>query len=127
MKDFNLIFCFLFIFSAALQYNDPDPYVWMPIYLYTAVLCWLAFRGKFFPKGYIAGIILYLGYAVYLFIEKDGVADWYSKYDSESLVQTMKATKPWIENTREFGGLLLLIIALGVNYFYSRKVRRKTN
>jgi hypothetical protein len=124
MKIFNLIFCLLFIFSAVLQYNDPDPYIWMPIYLYGAALCWLAFRNEFYPKAYIAGIVIYIGYASYLFIEKDGVADWYSKYDSESLVQTMKATKPWIENTREFGGLLLLILALLVNFIYYRKYRK---
>jgi hypothetical protein len=27
----------------------------------------------------------------------------------------MKATKPWIENTREFGGLLIVIGALTFN------------
>ena len=32
MKVFNLIFCLLFIFSAALQYNDPDPLRWMLLY-----------------------------------------------------------------------------------------------
>jgi len=126
VKIFNLLFCLLFIFSAALQYNDPDPYLWMPIYLYGAALCWLAFRNKYFPMAYITGIILYFGYAVYLFLENDGVIDWYSKHDSESLVQTMKATKPWIENTREFGGLLILIIVLAINYFYSKRIVSST-
>jgi Transmembrane family 220, helix len=51
MKIFNILFCILFIISAALQYNDPDPYVWMPIYLYGAALCWLAFRGKYYPSA----------------------------------------------------------------------------
>jgi hypothetical protein len=56
MKVFNILFFILFVLSAALQYNDPDPWLWMPIYLYGAVLCWLAFRGRYFPKAYIAGI-----------------------------------------------------------------------
>lgn len=69
----------------------------------------------------MVGIIGYLGYAVYLFFTKDGVLDWATKHDAESLVQTMKAEKPWIEDTREFGGLLILIVVLVVNYIYFRK------
>lgn len=70
MKVFNLIFCFLFVISAGLQYNDPDPYVWIPIYMYGAVLCWLAFKNKFYPLAYIAGILVFLAYAIYLFLQR---------------------------------------------------------
>ena len=125
MKIFNIIFCLLFIFSAALQYNDPDPYLWMPVYMYGAVLCWLAFKNKFFPKAYLIGIVAYLGYAVYLFFAKDGVLDWITKYNAEDIAATMKAEKPWIEETREFFGLVILVVALLINYLYAkRKVRQ---
>jgi hypothetical protein len=126
MKIFNLLFCLLFIFSAALQYNDPDPYVWMPIYLYGAALCWLAFRGRYFPKAYLIGIIIYTGYALYLFFAKDGVLDWIKEHNAENIAETMKATKPWIEETREFFGLIILIVVLAIDYFYSkRKTKRR--
>jgi len=69
MKIFNIFFCIVFIFFAALQYNDPDPYVWMPIYLYAAVLCWLAFRNKYFPGVYLLGIAVY---ATYKFFDENG-------------------------------------------------------
>jgi hypothetical protein len=121
MKAFNLIFCLLFIFSAALQYNDPDPYVWMPIYMYGAVLCWLAFRNKYYPKAYLIGVFIYLGYAIYLFFAKDGVLDWINEHNAEDIASTMKAEKPWIEETREFFGLIILIVVLAIDYFYSRK------
>lgn len=121
MKIFNLIFCLLFAFSAGLQYNDPDPYLWIPIYLYGTILCWLAFRGKYYPGAYIVGILLYLVYAVYLFFTSDGVLDWMTKHNAEDIAATMKAEKPWIEDTREFFGLLILIIVLVINYFYARK------
>jgi len=121
MKAFNIIFCLLFVFSAALQYNDPDPYVWMPIYMYGAVLCWLAFRNKYYPKAYLIGIFIYLGYAIYLFFAKDGVLDWINKHNAEDIAATMKAEKPWIEETREFFGLIILIVVLAINFFYSRK------
>lgn len=121
MKIFNLIFCLLFAFSAGLQYNDPDPYLWIPIYLYGTVLCWLAFRNKFYPKAYLAGIIFYLAYATYLFFTKDGVWDWMTKHNAEDIAATMKAEKPWIEDTREFFGLVILIVVLSINFFYARK------
>ena len=121
MKVFNLIFCLLFLFSAGLQYNDPDPYIWILIYLYGAVLCWLAFRNQFYPKLYLLGIIICGTYAIYLFFAKDGVLDWIQKHNAENIAGSMKATKPWIEETREFFGLLILIIVLLVNYFYSKK------
>ena len=123
MKVLNLIFCLLFVISAALQYNDPDPYIWIPIYMYGAVLCWLAFRNKFYPRAYLIGIIVYVVYAIGLFFWKNGVLDWMTKHNAEDIAATMKAEKPWIEETREFFGLLILIVALTINYFYARKRR----
>jgi phage-related holin len=121
MKIFNLIFCILFVFSAALQYNDPDPWLWIPIYMYAAILCWLAFRGKYFPRAYLLGIAGYLVYAVILFFEEDGVLDWLTKHNAANIAGSMKAEKPWIEDTREFFGLMIMIIVLLIDYFYSRK------
>ena len=125
MKVFNLVFCLVFIFFAALQYNDPDPYVWIPIYMYSAILCWLAFRNKFFPKAYLIGIIIYAVYAIGLFFWKNGVLDWASKHNAEDIAATMKADKPWIEETREFFGLLILIVVLLIDYFHARKKTAK--
>jgi hypothetical protein len=125
MKIFNIFFCFVFILFAALQYNDPDPYVWMPIYLYTAVLCWLAFRNKFYPTAYIAGIIVYAVYALYKVFDANGLIDWATKHHAENIAETMKAEKPWIEESREFFGLVILIVVLLVNYFYAKhKMKR---
>ena len=121
MKIFNLVFCILFILFAALQYNDPDPYVWMPIYLFAAVLCWLAFRGKYYPAACLAGIAVYFAYAVFLFFTNDGVWDWMTKHDAANIAETMHAEKPWIEDAREFFGLLILIVVLAIDYRAGRK------
>ena len=125
MKIFNLVFCIVFILFAALQYNDPDPYVWIPIYLYAAVLCWLAARNKFYLGAYIFGNVFYFAYAVYLFFIRNGVLDWVEKHDAQSIAGSMKAETPWIEDTREFFGLVILIVVLLINYIYSK--RRKKN
>ena len=123
MRITNLIFSVLFVLFALLQYNDPDPYLWIPIYLYAAVLCGQAYRGRNYPRAYLLGILFYSLYAAYLIFTNDGVIDWYTRHDAENLVQTMKAEKPWIEDTREFGGLVILIVALALNY---RSAKRST-
>ncbi|MFY0252514.1 transmembrane 220 family protein [Chitinophaga sp. 30R24] len=120
MKFLNIVLCLMFILFAGLQYNDPDPYVWMPIYLYAALFCWLAAKRKFYRKWYVAGMLIYLAYATYKFFDQNGVEDWFTKHHAENLAETMKATKPWIEETREFFGLFICIAALGMNYIYSK-------
>lgn len=124
MKIFNLLFAILFLIFAGLQYNDPDPYVWIPIYLYAAILCWLAARNKFYPTAYLVGITIYAAYALYLFFTSDGVLDWIEKHNAENIAGSMKASTPWIEDTREFFGLFITIAVLAVNWIYAkRKIR----
>lgn len=126
MKAFNIVFIVLYIIFAGLQYNDPDPYIWMPIYLYGAYLCWLAIKRKYNPVLYIIGFVVYLGYAAYLFFDRTGVLDWAEEHHAEDIVQTMKATKPWIEETREFGGLIILVIVMLIDMIWLRNQRTKT-
>ena len=130
MRIFNIFFCLVFILFAALQYNDPDPYVWVPIYLYTAVLCGLAARKQYYRGAYLVGILIYIAYATWLFFDRHGVVDWATHHNAENIAQSMKAGKPWIEETREFFGLFILIIVLLINYVHAsqrslKKQRKK--
>jgi Transmembrane family 220, helix len=124
MKIFNIIFIFIFIVFAGLQYNDPDPYVWMPIYLYAALLCWLSIKGKFYPKAYWAGFVVYGSYAIYKMFDENGLIDWIRKHNAENIAGTMKAESPWVEETREFFGLVIVIAVLVINYIYSSALKR---
>lgn len=117
MKVFNIFFAVVFIVFAALQYNDPDPYLWVPIYLFAATICILALFKKHYGVLYALALTAFIVFAAYLFFDKTGVLNWASEHNAENLVQSMKATKPWIEETREFGGLFIAIIVLAVNYF----------
>ena len=121
MKVFNLIFCFLFVVFAALQYNDPDPYLWVPIYMYTAVLCWLAARGRYYLNAYLAGMVVYVIYAIYKAFDANGLIDWIKFHNAANLAATMKAEQPWIEESREFFGLIILIAVLAINYFVAKR------
>lgn len=124
MKALNIFFIIIFVISAGLQYNDPDPYVWMPIYLYAALLCYWAIKRKYKPALYYVGLAVYLAYAIYLFVDKMGVLNWAEQHNAENIAQTMKATKPWIEETREFFGLLIVIFALIANMIWLRKYKK---
>jgi len=46
---------------------------------------------------------------------------WFNEHEAESLVQSMKATKPWIEQSREFGGLLIISIVITINMVNNKK------
>ena len=121
MKIFNLVFTILFIIFAALQYNDLDPYVWIPIYLVSAYVCFQTYKGKFDKFSHWIIIAFCLIYAVRLFIDPNGVMAWFKEHNAENLVQSMKATKPWIEQTREFGGLSIILVVAVINIITNKK------
>ena len=116
----NIIFSLLFVAFAYFNLNDSDGWLWVLIYLITAAICALAAAKKWFPKITLAYIVILLFYAGYFFISKDGVMDWMTEYNTPSITESMQATKPYIEKTREFFGLLIAIAALAVNYFFRR-------
>lgn len=113
----NVIFCLAFAAFAYVNLNDSDAWLWVSIYMVASVACGLAAFGLYYPVIYLIAITFYLIYAIRLFFVKDGVKDWLLKYHQPSLVESMQATKPYIENAREFFGLLIISGALVMNYF----------
>jgi hypothetical protein len=119
-KVFSLVFGVLFVICAGLQWNDPDPYLWMPLYLLSALSCAFAFKGVVAKRLNIFNIAAYSVYAVYLLVEQDGVISWATEHHFESLTQSMLASAPWIENTREFGGLFIMMLVCAINLYVGR-------
>ena len=117
-KAFSLVFGVLFLVCAGLQWNDPDPYLWIPLYLLSALSCAYAFKGNSAVRLNTFNIVLYGAYAVFLFLTKDGVISW---------AQSMMASTPWIENTREFGGLFIMLVVCAVNLYIDRQQRPAEN
>ena len=113
----NVLFFVSFMGFAWVNLNDKDAWLWVSIYVAAALCCGLVVFKKYYPVVYLVLVGLYLGYAVILFFAKDGVRDWIIKYHKPSIVETMQATKPYIEKTREFFGLLIIAAALLINYF----------
>ncbi|MDT0684972.1 transmembrane 220 family protein [Autumnicola psychrophila] len=112
----NILFCIAFAGFAYVNLNDKDSWLWVTIYMVAAIACGFAAFGTYFPMIYLIAIAFYMAFAVVLFFSKEGVLDWITKYKQESIVQSMQATKPYIEKTREFFGLLIISAALVINY-----------
>ncbi|UTA69511.1 MULTISPECIES: transmembrane 220 family protein [Emticicia] len=58
------IFMAMFIYAAIVQYNDPDPYVWVPTYLIPVFLCYHKMKGKGEPIMFFTIGLLYLMWAI---------------------------------------------------------------
>ena len=116
----NVLFCLSFILFAYFNLNDSDAVLRVSIYMIVAIICGLAIFELYFPVAYLILFVLYVSYALALFFSKDGVRDWLFKYNRPSITQSMQATKPYIEKTREFFGLLIACAVLAMNYFAGR-------
>jgi len=55
------------------------------------------------------------------------VFSWATEHHFDSLTQSMMASTPWIENTREFGGLITMIVVCAINLYASRQYMSNEN
>lgn len=122
MKYFYLTFAILFILFAALQWNDPDPLHWIIIYGYMAAICLMVAFGKIKRWLIITGIVVYSVYAAVL---APSFFTWLRSPDrSELFDEFAKMQNLYIEETREFLGLLICLFVLGIIFFMNRKATR---
>lgn len=117
----RIIITVLFILFAAFQINDPDPWRWIALYGYIAVMGALGhFNIKTKPFLW-AGMILCVVWMAFLV---PGFIEWI-RMGMPSIVEEMKAEEKHIELVREFLGLLLSIFALALLLFFdSRSVSK---
>lgn len=108
MKAFNLVLAILFLVFAIVQYNDPDPWLWIATYTFIAIISAMAAFGQY--RKWMIGFGVGFCLIHFLFLLPDFV-DWFSS-GAESIVGSMKAEKPHIELTREFLGLGLCLLVL---------------
>ena len=98
----------LFLLFAIVQWNDPDPLIWMIFYgVMSLIYILLALRKKF---AFYLSVLMLIVSVVYMGFILPEIIKWI-KDGMPSIVQSMKATIPSIEYTREFLGLLLCLIA----------------
>jgi len=59
-RTFASVMCAVFLLSLAVQYNDPDPELWMPIYGLAAALAGLGAAGRLPLAPNALALVLYL-------------------------------------------------------------------
>jgi hypothetical protein len=119
MKLTYWILAAIFVLFAAAQANDPDPFLWILLYGGVAALFAAAALDRLFRPAawlWLIGAVLWAGYLAPHFVE------WINM-GMPSIVETMKAEKPWIEFTREFLGLSITAAACGWLLWSKRHVR----
>ena len=89
---------------AAVQYNDPDPLLWIALYGAGSVLLVLAAAGW---RRRWAVLVVLGAYAVVGATLLPGFVDWLLHYPGSDLTAPMAADRPHIEESRELVGLLI--------------------
>jgi hypothetical protein len=98
----NRIMAGLFLLSAALQYNDPDPWRWTLLYAAAAAACLLAGRSRL--ASWLAAAV-----AAVTLVWAASLSPILPEVRPTDLVKTMKAENPTIELGREFLGLVIVL------------------
>ena len=107
-KNIYFVISGLFFLFAVVQWNDPDPLIWMIFYGAMSLIYILLALGKKF--AFYLSVLMLTVSVVYMGFILPEIIKWI-KDGMPSIVQSMKATIPTIEYTREFLGLLLCLIA----------------
>ncbi len=107
----------LFAWSAFVQWNDPDPVLWILVYGAVAACCALAAFGRR-PRVVLTVLLAVLG--GWMLWMAPGFVQWLGM-GAPSIVEEMQAHEPHIELVREFLGLLIAVAVLAVLRFGGRK------
>ena len=120
-KPLNYVMLAMFLFSLAVQYNDPDPWVWMTIYGLAAAACLLANKQP--SQWWLSGALLLvtIGWAATIaprVLGRVAFAELFEAWEMKDLR---------VEEAREFGGLLIVavwMLVLFLRTHYTRLTHR---
>jgi hypothetical protein len=73
VKNFYALMMLLLGYAMAMQYNDPDPWFWVALYLYAFVVTICGYLQKpVTPKLAIVGALGYIGYMIFSWPQVEG-------------------------------------------------------
>ena len=122
MKIFNILFALIFLSFVYVQFNDPDPILWITIYGSMVVICAMAAFNQYPKRIYIILLVLFIGYST-LYIPS--VITWLKQDDLTDLFDEIaKMEHLYIEESREFLGLMICVVVLAINFVRSRKINK---
>jgi amino acid transporter len=118
MSVINLVMAALFVFGAVVQFNDPDKFVWIVIYLLAAGVCVLAYRrpAVVWPAALVAlGCLVWAATLGPDVLGQIPFGDMFGAWEMRNI---------GIERSREMYGLVIIaawMVAIALNAFRSRR------
>jgi len=114
----HLLLATLFFIFGIVQWNDPDPYLWIGLYFLVGICILLSIYTTKSSYPIMLGMVFFV---VALIDYIPDVSQWV-KDGMPSIVGSMKAESEYVELVREFFGLFISLVTL-IYYF----VRTKKN
>jgi hypothetical protein len=119
MKILKIFFAVLFLLFALVQINDPDPLLWIGVYGSMMMVSIASIYNKY-PTRFM--IIMASGFLIMTVLYFDGFKTWFDSADRSLLFDDLaKMQYPYIEEAREFLGLLICLAVLIFYFWLSRK------
>lgn len=118
MKIVFALLSILMLSFVVVQYNDPDPWLWMGIYGFCAIILALAAFGIYNRNLIFAGYAIFgIGFIILL----PSLYEWLTIEKGQNLMQRMNNSKLYIEETRECLGLLICITFISLIWIPIKK------
>jgi hypothetical protein len=111
MTALNSIFLVIYLLSATVQYNDPDALPWIAVYLIAAGMCVLQYRRKhqrLLPRALLVLCVVWMGSLL---------PDVVGQTSFSEIFASISMRTRAVEEAREIGGLLLIVIWAGALSF----------
>jgi len=118
IKLCNGFFLLVFALSAAVQYNDPDALRWIAVYTAAAALClaqFLAVLPRWIPAALLAACLVWIALLLPKVVGQVSFSEVF-----ESITMRTRA----VEEAREIGGLLLVVVWTAVLAYRGRPSMR---
>ena len=106
VKILHFLFSATLLVFASLQFNDPDPIVWVSFYAICALVPTLLLFNRFYRAIFWLAVT---ACAAQLILSAPGAYQYFLHMAQEPLMQGMNAEKPYIEECREFLGALIAL------------------
>ena len=106
IRVFAIFMALVFLYFAVVQYNDPDPHIWIPIYLFAAMLSVLVWWVKDNRPFLLLSVLLVA--ALFYFV--GAIYQWPEQWEGVALKNGMKTIN--IEEGRESLGLGVCFVTL---------------
>lgn len=104
LTTFNILFLLVYLLSAAVQYNDPDALLWIAIYLAAAGMCIVQLssrQARWLPPSLLVISLVWIGMLLPSIIGEVSLGE---------IVESISMKTREVEEAREIGGLLLVVI-----------------